>query len=341
MNRLFDLVLDHTDLAELDPAERRLALRNLVRTDLDGVPGPMVRELTASIDGCGPLAPLMADPCVTDILINGPGEVWIDSGEGLARTSLRIDPLELAALVERAVGDRGGRVDVSSPIADTWMKDGSRMHVVLPPIAPEGPIVSIRRFPATAYSLVDLVGREMLDADEAERLTTAIQQRRSVLISGATGTGKTTLLGALLACVPASERIVTIEEVRELFRGPGHVVSLVTRAPNVEGTGAVDARTLVRAALRMRPDRIVVGEVRGAEAFDALSAMSTGHEGSLVTVHARSAAGALDRIASLALEADTGMSLEVIRLRVEAAFDLVVHLERRGRTRCVAEVLEV
>jgi pilus assembly protein CpaF len=339
--KLFDLVLNNTQLAELDPAERRLALRELVCAHSQEDAGPSVRALAESIDGAGPLTALMMDPEVTDILINGPDEIWVDSGSGPVRTDLRFEPGMLDAFIERAVGDRGGRVDISVPVADTWMPDGSRMHVVLPPVAPTGPIVSIRRFPDAAYSLADLTGKEMLTSSQADQLERSVLERRSILISGATGSGKTTLLNALLACVPGSERVVTIEEVRELSVSGGHLVPLVTRGPNVEGAGAVTARDLVRAALRMRPDRIVVGEVRGAEAMDALGAMSTGHEGSLLTVHARDAKGALSRLASLAMEASPAMPIQEMERRVMQAFDLVVQVERVGATRRVAEVLEL
>lgn len=339
--KLFDLVLDNTHLADLDPAERRLALRELVWAHSQEDAGPSVRALAETIDGTGPLTALMADPDVTDILINGPEEIWVDSGEGPVRTDLRFEPYMLDAFIERAVGDRGGRVDISLPVADTWMPDGSRMHVVLPPVAPTGPIVSIRKFPKIAYSLDDLTVRQMLTSSQAKRLEESVLERRNILVSGATGSGKTTLLNALLACVPASERVVTIEEVRELTVTNGHFVPLVTRVSNVEGVGAVDARDLVRAALRMRPDRIVVGEARGAEAMDALAAMNTGHDGSLLTVHARDAKRALSRLASLAMEAGAAMSIQEMERRVTESFDLVVHVERRGARRRIAEVLEV
>ncbi len=300
-----------------------------------------MRALAESIDGAGPLTALMADPEVTDILVNGPDEIWVDNGAGPMRTDLHFEAAMLDAFIERIVGDRGGRVDISAPVADTWMPDGSRIHVVLPPVAPTGPIVSIRRFPEKAYSLEDLTEKAMLTSSQARHLDGSVLQRRNILISGATGSGKTTLLNALLDRVPTSERVVTIEEVRELIVSKGHFVPLVTRVANVEGVGAVTARDLVRAALRMRPDRIVVGEVRGAEAMDALAAMSTGHDGSLLTVHARDAKTALSRLASLALESDTSMSVEQMERRVIQTFDLVVHVERCEAGRRIAEVLEL
>jgi pilus assembly protein CpaF len=336
--RLLDLVLARDELAELDPAARRLALRSLVAEELGEGSGHAVAELADAVDGMGPLEPLLRREGVTDILVNGPDEVWVERHGRLERIEVRFEhPAALRDLVERALGAAGVRWDAMQPIADGRLADGSRIHAVLPPVAPRGPLVSIRRWPQGALPLERLARAGFVsDADRAhlERLVSA---RRSLVVCGATGTGKTTLLNALLDRVPAGERVVTIEETPELAPRSGHVVSLVTRAPNAEGGGEVDLPALVRAALRMRPDRIVVGEVRGPEALTALAAMATGHEGSMLTVHARSPAGARERLVELALQASSGAPHASIEAAVERAVDAVVHLGRdpEGRRRVV------
>jgi pilus assembly protein CpaF len=339
IERLFDLVLERDELAELDPAARRLALRALVAEAQGEAPAATVAELADSVDGLGPLAPLMREDGVTDVLVNGPDEVWVERDGRLERTRVRFrGAAALRDLVERALGEAGVRWDASQPIADGRLADGSRLHAVLPPVASQGPLVSIRRWPRGALPL-ELLGRAGFASDaELAHLEQLVGERRSVVVGGATGTGKTTLLNALLALVPATERVVTIEETPELAPRGGHTVSLLTRAPNPEGRGEVDMTALVRAALRMRPDRLVIGEVRGAEALTALAAMSTGHEGSMLTVHARSPAGALERLVELALQASTGAPHASIEAAVRRAVDAVVHLGRddEGRRRVVA-----
>jgi pilus assembly protein CpaF len=248
------------------------------------------------------------------------------------------DADELVALAARMLGDAGARADASHPIADARLADGGRLHVVLPPIAPAGPLLSIRRFPHRAFTLTDLRLQGMLSEEDAVTLTTAVQERLTLAISGGTGTGKTTLLNALLGYVGDEERVVLIEETPELQPLCKHSVSLVARSANTEGMGEIDLATLVRAALRMRPDRIVVGEVRGAEALAALTAMSTGHAGSLVTIHARSGQDAMARMVSLALGARTGASEASLDEAVKAAVDVSVHLERVGGVRRVSAI---
>ncbi|MGH2730815.1 MAG: CpaF family protein, partial [Actinomycetota bacterium] len=268
-------------------------------------------------------------------------EVWVERGGALQPAEVSFgDDAELRAFIDRMLGRVGARVDASQPIADARLEDGSRMHVVLPPVAPSGPLLSIRRFPRERPGLDELVASGMMSDGVADLLAEAVRARKTIAISGGTGTGKTTLLNALLGCTDAHERIVTIEETPELRPDSKHVVSLITRAPNVEGRGAVDMSRLVRAALRMRPDRIVVGEVRGPEALDALAAMSTGHEGSMVTIHARGPRDAVDRFVALALQARSGASERSVREQVDRAVRLVVHLERTPRGRRVADVLD-
>lgn len=340
-SEVVDLIMERDDLAELDPAARRLALRALLCEEMGPDAAVCAAELSDLIDGHGPLSDAMRDPAVTDILVNGPREVWIERAGCLERSDAAFaDETALHAYVERVVSTSGGRVDMSRPVADARLPDGSRIHVVLPPLAPHGPIVSIRKFPSDAFTLDDLARLSMLSEPQMDALRDAVRDRRTIAISGGTGTGKTTLLNALLGEVPESERVVVIEETPELRPRCGHFVSLVARPPNVEGKGAVELRELLRASLRMRPDRIVVGEVRGPEALVALDAMSTGHEGSFVTVHARSASDVLDRLVALAMQGSVA-GVSELRARFVRAFDLVVHLERVGGRRIVVAIEEV
>ena len=338
---LRDRVLENDHLADLGPAERRLALRALV-ADVEGeAASPDVAvELADSIDGFGPLAIHMRQPGVTDILVNGPNEIWIDRDGFLERSEVRFaGEAALLEFVQGMLSRSGARVDAARPIADARLADGSRIHVVLPPLADQSTVVSIRRFPETPLTLDDLVVHQTVDAAQADVLRDAVRSRTSIVVSGGTGSGKTTLLNALLGHVGESERVVIIEEIPELRPACSHVVRLVARPANVEGRGAVELEQLVRASLRMRPDRIIVGEARGPEALAALTAMSVGHEGSMLTVHARSAAAALDRIVSLAMLASTGASEAALQRQVAAAIGVVVHLRRDGPKRRVAEIL--
>lgn len=339
---LLDVVFEHDEIAQLDPAERRLALRSLViDSGCDDVPAA-VQGLVDAIDGFGPLSGLMRSPGVTDILVNGPGEVWVERDGRLERTDISFpDPDRLLTLIDVLVGRGGVRVDASRPVADARLSDGSRLHVVLPPVAPQGPLLSIRRFPHRRLSLADLAGRGMVVAHQVERFRTWVAERNNIAISGATGSGKTTLLNALLGEVGDGERVVLVEETPELAPACGHVVSLVARGSNVEGRGELPLPELARAALRMRPDRIVVGEARGPEMLTALDAMTTGHEGSMVTVHARSASGAIQRMATLACRGARWLSRQDAVDEVCEAVDVIVHLTRTEGARRVAEVLEL
>jgi pilus assembly protein CpaF len=337
-DRLLEAVYAHDELADLDPAQRRLALRSLV-TEAGGTE-TSVAEIADTIDGFGPLTALLADDSVTDVLVNGPAEVWVERAGSLERTDVVFPVADrLGALVERLIGDAGGRVDASEPAASARLADGSRVHAVLPPVAPRGPLLSIRRHPIRALGLDDLARRGMLHAADSQRLSDAVRARRNIAVSGATGSGKTTLLNALLACIPPGERLVTIEETAELRPACEHVVSLVARAMNLEARGAVGLERLAREALRMRPDRIVVGEVRGPEARVALEAMSTGHEGSMVTLHARSASETLRRMARLALQGSSARPEASVLAEVRNALDVIVFLRRdEGGARRVAEI---
>lgn len=303
----------------------------------------IVERVMRDVSGLGPLEPLMADPSVEEVMVNGPGLVFVErSGSMELSEACFEDEEHLRNTIERILAPLGRRVDESSPMADARLDDGSRVNVVIPPLAIDGPALSIRRFRRDRPGPEWMVGNGTLTARQAERLREAVLGRKSIIVSGGTGSGKTTLLNALAGFIPPGERIVTIEDAAELDFGRPHVVRLESRPENIEGRGEVTIRDLLRNALRMRPDRIVIGEVRGAEALDLLTAMNTGHDGVLSTVHASSAEDALARIEVLALMAGVGLPLGVISTQLERGLDLVVHIERCGDgSRRVTEILEV
>ncbi len=336
MSEALEVILEHDELADLDVAQRRLAIRSLL-IERGGTSVPL-DEVAAMVDGYGVLDGLMGDAAITDILVNDVDEVWVERDGELTRSDVRFSTRDdLDRTIERLMARGGGRVDPSRPIADVALPDGSRMHVVVPPLSSTGPKVAIRRFPRDPLSLHDLEGRGMFDAGTRSRLEDAVRRRLTIAIAGGTGSGKTTLLNALLGEIPGSERLVTIEETPELRPACGHWVSLIARPPNIESEGEVTLADLFRATLRMRPDRIVVGEVRGPEAIVALDAFSTGHPGSLVTVHARSASDVIGRFVGLACAG--GIPEAMLRSRVRDAFDLVVYIERIDGIRRVNEIL--
>lgn len=296
-----------------------------------------VERVRQRVAGLGPLEPLLADPAVTEVMVNGPGRpVWVERAGRLERTGVVLDRAAVELAVERIVAPLGLRADRTSPTVDARLPDGSRVNVVVPPLAVDGPCITIRRFGARAVTLADLAGPTV-----AELLTWAVRARLNVVAVGGTGAGKTTLLNALAAAVPDGERIVCVEDAAELRLAHPHVVRLECR-PAAAGVAPADLRLLVRNALRMRPDRIVVGEVRGAEAIDLLQAMNTGHEGALATCHANGCADALSRLETMVLLAESGLPLAAVRAQLAASVDLLVHVARRrdGR-REVHEVAEV
>ena len=346
---LRERLIEHARVtADGTPVE--VQVRELVATEAAPLP-ELERERLAErvlrlATGLGPLEPLLADSAVDEVMVNGGGDVYVERDGRLEQGSAGFsDPAELMHAIERILAPLGRRVDEASPLCDARLPDGSRVNVVIPPLSVDGPCLTIRRFRRGGFSLAQLVENGTMPAPLAEHLAAAIAQRKTVLVSGGTGCGKTTTLGALSGAIPAGERIVTIEDAAELRLRQPHVVRLEARPPNVEGAGEVTIRQLVRNALRMRPDRIVVGEVRGAEALDMLMALNTGHDGSISTVHANSPEEALRRIEVLALMAGVGLPHAAVRTQVADAFDLVVHQARlpggERRVTAVAEVVRV
>jgi pilus assembly protein CpaF len=331
--------VEETDLA--------IAARELVAGEAAILPAALREEVAARIVrdsvGLGPLEDLLADPAVEEVLVNGPGTVYVERCGLLEPTGVRFaDEEELRNTIERILAPLGRRVDELSPMVDARLADGSRVNVVVPPLAVDGPAVSIRRFGAERPDVEELVARGSLSPAQRDLLAAAVTERRSVLVSGGTGSGKTTLLNALSGFVSPRERVVTIEDAAELRLRQPHVVRLESRPAGVEGRGEVTIRDLLRNALRMRPDRIVIGEVRGAEALDLLTALNTGHDGALSTLHANSPADALGRLETLALMAGVGLPHEAIAGQVRRGIDLVVQLERRSDgSRVVSEIAEV
>lgn len=324
-----DIPLDDDALAELVRVEAPLL-------DTAEVTAAVAR-VRARIGGLGPIEALLADPAVTDVLVNGPGFVWVERAGVVERTDVPLSRAAIDLLIERVTAPLGLRADRANPVVDARLPDGSRVHIVLPPLAVDGPAVTIRRFGAAAVPLGAFCGPAV-----AHLLATAMADGRNILVSGGTGTGKTTLLNALCGLLPPGERVVTVEDAAELRLPGDHVVRLETRPATSDGLAAIDVRALVRAALRMRPDRIVVGEVRGPEALDMVQAMNTGHGGCLSTCHANGPADALRRVETMALLGDADVPLAAVRSQLAAALDLVVQVARAGgphrRVTAVAEV---
>jgi pilus assembly protein CpaF len=279
--------------------------------------------------GLGPLEPLLSDAGIDEVMVNGAGAVYVERAGRLGKAGVEFgSEAELMHAIERVLAPLGRRVDEASPLCDARLPDGSRVNVVIPPLSLNGPCITIRRFRREGFSLRELVTRGTLPRELAQLLALCVAARASVLVSGGSGAGKTTMLNALSGAIPGEERILTIEDAAELRLRQRHVVRLEARPPNLEGRGEVTIRQLVRNALRMRPDRIVVGEVRGAEALDMLQALNTGHDGSLATVHANSPEDALRRVETLALMAGVGLPHAAVREQVASALDLVVHQTR-------------
>jgi pilus assembly protein CpaF len=303
----------------------------------------LAEELTDETLGMGPLAPLLADPAVTDILVNAADRVYVERFGRLERTNVKfLDDDHIVRVIERIAARLGRRIDIASPMADLRLPDGSRVNATLPPVSVDGPTISIRRFGRRRLRRDELLRYGSVSPDMLTFLDLAVRARRNILISGGTGAGKSTLLGALAEVIPDTERIVTIEDVAELMLDQEHVVRLETRPPNIEDRGRITARDLVINSLRMRPDRIIVGEVRGPEALDMLQAMNTGHDGGLCTVHANSPRDALSRLETMVLMAGTELPSRAVREQIVSAIQLVVHVRRHDdgvrRVDSIAEI---
>ena len=334
----------------LDPATLRARVQEELHERLALEPGishddreRIALELTADIVGHGPLERLLDDDTITEIMVNGPYDVWVERAGRLSRTPVRFtDEGHLRRIISKMVAQVGRRIDEASPMVDARLPDGSRVNATIPPLSLSGPLLTIRKFGKQRLSMDGLISRNALQPESADLLARCVQARLNILIAGGTGSGKTTLLNALSASIPDTERIVTIEDAAELYLDQRHVLRLEARPKNIEGEGEISIRDLVRNSLRMRPDRIVVGEVRGAEALDMLQAMNTGHDGSLSTLHANSPRDALARLETMVLMSGYELPLRAVREQIASALDLLIQIERMADgTRRVIAVTEV
>jgi pilus assembly protein CpaF len=329
--------MDLTKLSSLTPEQVHAEVSRLAESVLAQEAMPLsvserdrlVNDVQHELFGLGPLEPLLADPTISDILVNKHNTIYIERRGKIERTNVTFkDDEHLMRVIERIVSSVGRRIDESSPMVDARLQDGSRVNAIIPPLAIDGPVVSIRRFGADPLRMAMLIDNKALTKDIADMLQMVVTARLNVLISGGTGAGKTTLLNALSAYIPENERIVTIEDSAELQLQQPHVVRLETRPPNIEGRGEVTQRDLVRNALRMRPDRIVIGEVRGGEAIDMLQAMNTGHDGSLTTIHANTPRDALARLETMIQMTGMRLSDRAMRQQVASAINIVLQVAR-------------
>jgi pilus assembly protein CpaF len=340
-------VMDLSLISSLPEREARSQIREICERLLTEEQAPLnltsrqtvIRRIEDEVLGLGPLEPLLSDRTISDILVNGSNQVYVERRGKLELTDVRFNSdAHLINIIDRIVSAVGRRIDESSPMVDARLKDGSRVNAIIPPLALDGPSLSIRRFAVELLSIEDLTRLGTLTSEVAQVLSAIVRGRLNVLISGGTGAGKTTLLNLLSGFIPETERIVTIEDSAELQLQQPHVVRLETRPPNIEGRGGVTQRDLVRNSLRMRPDRIVIGEVRGAEALDMLQAMNTGHDGSLTTVHANNPREALGRIENMVSMTGINFPAKALRTQIVSAIDLVIQVERQedGRRRVVS-----
>ncbi|WP_051564631.1 CpaF family protein [Desulfovermiculus halophilus] len=340
--RIHDRLLDQVDISKLETMDHDL-LRGQLRTLVDKIlrePGQrvplnlqekekLISEIPDEVLGYGPLEPLLQDPTISDILVNSYRQIYVERFGKIEKTDARFkDNDHLMKIIDKIVSSVGRRVDESSPMVDARLPDGSRVNAIIPPLALDGPMLSVRRFAVVPLEMDDLIGHEALPPQMAEVLKGIVRCRLNVLISGGTGSGKTTFLNVLSRYIPANERIVTIEDSAELQLKQEHVVRLETRPPNTEGKGEVTQRDLVINSLRMRPDRIIVGEVRGKESFDMLQAMNTGHDGSLTTIHANSPRDGLMRLETMVAMANFEIPSDFLRRYISSALDVVLQLGR-------------
>jgi len=348
--RIYEQLLKVMDLSLLDslePDDAVRQIREICQRLLDEHAAPVsahsrqlvIKQISDEVLGLGPLEPLLADRSVSDILVNGHASVYVERFGKLQRTDVRFrDDRHLLNIIDRIVSSLGRRIDESSPLVDARLKDGSRVNAIIPPLAIDGPSLSIRRFAVDLLNADSLVQSGTLTPAMALLLKAIVRGRLNVLISGGTGSGKTTLLNVLSSFIPPTERIVTIEDSAELQLQQPHVVRLETRPANIEGRGEVNQRELVRNSLRMRPDRIVIGEVRGVEALDMLTAMNTGHDGSLTTIHANTPRDALGRLENMVSMTGATFPIKALRQQIASAIDVVIQLERQedGKRRLVS-----
>src|SRR5580698_861579 len=335
-NRLFETL----DVSRLENLEQNMASSKVTQaiTDIlteegrlltDADRARLVEEIKNELLGLGPLEPLLWDDDVSDILVNGPNQVYVERQGKLYLTEVRFnDEQHLMLIIDRIVSQVGRRVDEASPMVDARLADGSRINAIIPPLALDGPTLSIRRFGKKRYTVDDLIDKETVNADMVDFMHAIVKARLNVLVCGGTGSGKTTMLNCMSSFIPGDERIVTIEDSAELLLQQPHVLRLETRPPNVEGKGEVTQRELVKNSLRMRPDRIIVGEARGAEVFDMLQAMSTGHDGSICTLHANTPRDAIARLEMMMLLSGASIPQRAMRQQIASALNIVVHLSR-------------
>ncbi len=341
--KLYDAELSEHALEELVHDR----LRELL--DQEAVPlsahekASIIQQVGDSILGLGPLEPYVRDPNVSEIMVNGPDSIYVERGGKLYPTDARfVNDEQLRRTIDKIVARVGRRVDEASPYVDARLADGSRVNAIIPPLAIHGAAVTIRKFSADPYMVEDLVRFGTMDRTVAKFLNSCVKGRINILVSGGTGAGKTTTLNVLSSFLPEDERIITIEDAAELRLQQPHIVSLEYRPPNIEGRGEVSIRDLVRNALRMRPDRIVVGEVRGGEALDMLQAMNTGHDGSISTIHANSPRDVLSRLETMTLMAGMDITIRAVREQISSAIDLIVHQARlQDGTRRLTHVTEI
>jgi len=329
--------IDLNAVEHLTPEQLRKELGNLLATLIEETAIPLnhqersrlVTDLKNEIMGLGPLEPLLADPSVSEIMVNGSQNIYIEKSGRIERTDIRFgDDNHLMTIIDKIVSRVGRRVDESSPMADARLPDGSRVNAIIPPLALEGPVLTIRRFAVVPLQMQDLIEKNTLTPAMAELLSALVKVKCNIVISGGTGTGKTTMLNILSGFIPHNERIVTIEDTAELQLQQDHVIRLETRAPNIEGKGEITMRALVKNSLRMRPDRIVLGEVRSAEVIDMLQAMNTGHEGSLTTVHANTPRDALGRLENLVGLGGINLPGKALRQLISSSLHFIVQITR-------------
>jgi pilus assembly protein CpaF len=342
-SRLYDSSMSESQLQQFVNEELSQVVE-LERSPL--TPGErqrLAQEVSNDVLGYGPIQQYLEDRDVTEIMINSTDMIYVERKGKLHRTASRfVDDMHLRRVIERIVGQVGRRIDESAPMVDARLPDGSRVNAVIPPLAVHGPALTIRKFAADPLQVPDLVEYGTLTEQSAEFLAACVEGKLNVLVTGGTGTGKTTMLNVLSGFIPTDERIVTIEDAVELQLHQDHVVTLESRPPNIEGRGEVTIRDLVRNSLRMRPDRIIVGEARGSEALDMLQAMNTGHEGSLSTLHANSPRDALSRLETMVLMAGMELPVRAIREQISSALDLIVHLSRlKDGSRRITQVAEI